>query len=359
MTDMLSPTTFHAPSAIDEIDGPLRCREIIDITHDVKSFVFDVPGGASLNFAAGQYLTFSFEIDGQRIERCYTISSPPTRPMQVSITVKRVPDGPVSNWLHDTLRVDDTVHASGPNGIFCHSQHPASRYLFISAGSGITPTMSMLRSICDTTDPADVAFVHCARTPHDIIFRGELDTLAAYPNVAVTSVCEDDSPDEIWDGPRGRLSLGTLLSAVPDLLDREIFLCGPPPFMAATQEMLAMLGIPEGQRHQESFTVGANGAPTEPGDDAGSDTTTHRVEFRRSGCVIECDRRTSLLTAAAQQGVSLPSSCGEGVCGTCKSGLLSGSVEMKHAGGIRPREEAEGKILLCCSTPQEDLIIDA
>lgn len=370
MTDMLTPTTFTPPRTISEIDGPLHCREIIQITHDVKSFVFDVPGGASLRFSAGQYLTFGFDLDGGPVERCYTISSAPTRPTQLTVTVKRVQGGPVSTYLHEQFQAGDTLTASGPHGLFRHDLHPAPRYLFLSAGSGITPSMSMLRSICDNAAPVDVAFLHCARTPEDIIFRTELAALGTFPNVTVTQVCEDDAPSEVWAGPRGRLSLPVLLRAVPDLLDREIFTCGPPPFMAAAREMLTALGVPQHRYHQESFDLGAAAAPRvgeAPAADAGdldgpaTETTQvrHRVEFRRSGCVVQCDSRTSLLTAAAQQGLTLPSSCGEGVCGTCKTGLLSGRVEMEHAGGIRPREVADGKILLCCSTPAEDLVIDA
>jgi ferredoxin len=83
------------------------------------------------------------------------------------------------------------------------------------------------------------------------------------------------------------------------------------------------------------------------------------VELRHSGRVIECTPDTTLLAAAAEAGLSLPSSCQEGMCGTCKTTLVSGRVEMNHAGGIRPREIAQGKILLCCSTPCEDLVLDA
>lgn len=356
MTDILTPVVAATAATrwIDEVSGPLVCVEVVDVTHDVKNFSFELPGVASLQFLAGQYLTFRFEIDGEQVERCYTISSSPAHPARVTITVKRVPDGPVSNWLHDHLRIGDEVTASGPLGEFSCSAHPSDRYLFLSAGSGITPSMSMLRMLCDTEDPADVAFVHSARTPDDIIFRGELETLTTQPNVTVAAICEADSESEEWTGARGRLSLPTLLTFVPDLLDREIFVCGPPGYMAAVREMVDLLGIDPARYHEESFDLGSPDA-----DDASATTgVRHRVEFRRSGQVVECDEGTPILTAAAQAGLPMPSSCGEGVCGTCKQGLLAGSVDMQHAGGIRKREVDEGKILLCCSKPCEDLIID-
>lgn len=355
MTDMLTPPTLAAHRWIDDHDGPLVCRQIVDVTHDVKSFVFERPDGASLTFLAGQYLTVRVDVDGVPMERCYTISSAPTRPVHVAITVKRIPGGPVSAWLHDNLAEGDHITASGPLGRFSHSVHAADKYLFLSAGSGITPTMSMVRTICDAPDDADVAFVHCARTPRDIIFREELDAISADARVAVAAVCEDDAPGEVWTGPRGRIGLPTLLTLVPDLLDREIFTCGPPAFMRAVNEMLDMVGIEPERRHEESFTLG--GAPVIT--DRPVSGVTRRVEFLRSGRVVECDEDSTLLAAAAREGLAMPSSCGEGVCGTCKFSLVSGRVDMQHNGGIRPREVAEGKILLCSSRPTEDVVVDA
>lgn len=358
MTETLLHTSSSMSDWADAVDGPLVVSEIVEITHDVKSFVFERPDGPPLSFLAGQYLTFRFDVDGTPVERCYTISSPPMQSERLAITVKRVPDGPVSNWLHDRLRVGDAVHATGPLGRFSHALHPAEKYLFLSAGSGITPLMSMLRTVHGGADPIDVTFVHCAHSPRDIIFRDKLAAIAPDPEppqLRVAVVCTDDAPYEEWQGPRGRLTLPTLLTLVPDLLDREVFTCGPPGFMTAAGEMLDLLGIAATRRHTESFVLDRSAPP----DHDAFSTVRHRVEFRRSGRVLDCDEQTPLLAAAARQGLALPSSCGEGMCGTCKSGLISGRVDMQHAGGIRPREVQQGKILLCCSTPTEDVVIDA
>lgn len=343
----------------DEFDGFLTCVDVVDITHDVRSFSFQLPGGMRLQHDPGQYLTFTFVIDGVAVERCYTISSSPSRSEWPTITVKRIPGGPVSNWLHDQLRVGDTVRSSGPYGVFSQVLHPAEKYLFLSAGSGITPLMSMTRALRDRCEPADVVFVHCARTPADIIFREELAELAATGAAAVTIVCEGDSASEVWNGPRGRLSLPTLFGAAPDLLDREVFTCGPTPFMAAVGEHLDLVGAEESRCHQESFLLAAADPPPAIESPAGVAVDNYRVLFRTSGREITCDATTPLLTAAAQAGITLPSSCGEGVCGTCKTTMLSGSVDMRHGGGIRKREIDAGKVLLCCSTPTDDLELDA
>lgn len=341
---------------VDEIDRPLTCVRIDQITHDVKSFTFAPP--QPLRYQAGQYVTLTVDVAGRPVERCYTISSPPTRPDALTITVKRVPDGPVSNWLHDRVTVGDRIGVRGPLGRFSTASHPASRYLFLSAGSGITPLMSMTREIHDRAEPADVVFVHNARTPRDIVFRHELDSLAMRSNLTVAAVCEDDAPDEIWDGPRGRLTLSLLLRLAPDLHEREVFTCGPPAYMRAVDELLRAAGVSPARCHQESFTISS---PTREATAPVADQAVpgYSVELRRSGRTVECDGATTILDAVSRAGVVVPSSCGEGVCGTCKSTLLDGRVDMQHAGGIRPREIAEDKILLCCSKPLDDLVIDA
>ena len=150
-------------------------------------------------------------------------------------------------------------------------------------------------------------------------------------------------------------SLPMLLGVAPDLVDREVFTCGPAPYMEAVRGLLAQAGADPDRCHEESFDLAAAcraGRPRPAG-------ATYTVELRRSGRTVECDEGTTLLAAAAQAGLSLPSSCQEGMCGTCKTTLLSGRVDMNHAGGIRPREIAQDKILLCCSTPCEDVVLDA
>ena len=345
----------------DELDEQLVCVAVQDVTHDVRSFVLRPAEPAALRFLPGQYLTLTVQVDGQPLSRCYTIASSPLTPDELTITVKRVPGGPVSNWLHDHLRPGDSVAVTGPNGLFSMANHPAPRYLFLSAGSGITPLMSMLRTVQTADEAVDVVFVHSARTPVDIVFRDELCRIEAEnPGVRVVVVCEGDAPDEPWGGPRGRLDLPMLYACASDLADREIFTCGPAPYMDSVRDLLARSGADPARCHEESFHLSAGVAAGDAGGgEVAAGAPTYTVELRRSGRVLGCSGGTSVLAAVAEAGVSLPSSCQEGVCGTCKTTLLSGSVDMQHAGGIRPREIAQDKILLCCSTPLEDLVLDA
>ena len=350
----------------------LVCRQVQDITHDVKTFLFEPAHPALFQYEPGQFVTLQLQIDGRPVNRCYTISTPPTRPHLLGITVKRQPGGLVSNWLHDTMAPGQRIYAEGPFGVFTPVHHPSAKYLFLSGGSGITPVMSMTRTLYDLGSDADVVFVHSARTPSDIIFRRELETMASTtPTVRVVPVCERDAPREAWGGLRGFLSAEMLQLLAPDLAERVVFCCGPAPYMAAVRRILGDVGFDMQNYHEESFSFedltlkefSAHGAidgavgEVEPG------TTpvakTYSVEFVRSGCTFTCAEDENVLDAAYEAGLAPPSSCGQGMCGTCKTTVLYGSVDMHHNGGIRPREITQNKVLICCSKPLSDLTIDA
>ena len=358
------PLATPAAWAVDR-EQTLVCVGVQQETHDVMSFTLRPEQPGRFTFDPGQYLIVTLQVEGELLSRCYTIASPPTRADAVTITVKRVPNGHVSNWLHDHVGPGSRISATGPFGRFTTGSRAREKYLFLSAGSGITPLMSMTRTAVELSSSTDIAFVHSARTPEDIIFRSELDHLhATRAGIRVVNVVEQCSEYDDWTGPRGRLNLALLREAVPDLVEREVFTCGPAPYMQAVRTQLEEAGLEPSRCHEESYDFtkvsgegSASGAPALHHGGVGS--TTHTVEFRRSGRTVVSDSATTILEAAASAGLILPSSCREGVCGTCKSTLLSGSVQMDHQGGIRRREINQDKILLCCSTPTTDLVIDA
>jgi ferredoxin-NADP reductase len=353
----------------EEESSTLVCRQVQDITHDVKTFLFEPAHPALFHYEPGQFVTLQLQIDGRPVSRCYTISTPPTRPHLLGITVKRQPGGLVSNWLHDTMAPGHRIAADGPLGVFTAARHPSAKYLFLSGGSGITPVMSMTRTLYDLGSDADVVFVHSARTPSDIIFRRELETMASTaPSLRVVHVCErDDTPREPWGGLRGFLSVPMLQLLAPDLAERTVFCCGPAPYMAAVRRMLGDVGFDMANYHEESFCFEdltmrefvADGTGEVPADVDGSVTRTYSIEFARSGATFTCADDENVLDAAFAAGLNPPSSCTQGMCGTCKTTVLSGTVDMQHMGGIRPREIAKNKILICCSKPLSDLTIDS
>jgi ferredoxin-NADP reductase len=342
-----------------EEDDRLICRSIVDETHDVKTFTFSAPAPRLFHFAPGQFLTFTFPVGGEPVNRCYTISSSPARPHMVSITVKRTVGGPVSNWLHDHLRVGDTIRAIGPMGEFSTAFHPCEKRLFLSGGSGVTPLMSMVRHESDMAEDHDTNFVHCARTPKDIVFRQELDVIAQRRSrLQVVHVVESVTGESGWSGYRGRVSGALFDLIVPDLREREVFCCGPAPFMAAVRKILETSAFDMARYHEESFLFEDLAPAADEPKPAEGASLTYNITFGKTGRSIPCDQNTTILAAARAAGLRLPSSCTKGLCGTCKTRKLSGEVEMAHNGGIRQREIDQGFILLCCSKPHSDIVID-
>jgi ferredoxin-NADP reductase len=330
-------------------DDVFVCRAVRSVAPELKTVVLAPRQASMIKFEAGQYVTIEFDVDGRSIDRCYTIASPPTRPGTIAFTVKRTDGGIVSRWLHGGGLVPGSVVRVGePQGEFTLAAHPSPAYLLLTAGSGITPALSMLRTLYDLGDTCDIVLVHSQRHLADVPYRAELDWMARHvPGLRIHYLCSEES---------GRLTPGALASLVPDAAAREVLACGPPSYRVAAREAAAELGCDAGRFHEESFSF-EQSRPLVPSTAASGDTAGFRVEFRDHGVTFECPPDTTLLDAAAAAGLTLPSSCAQGLCGTCKSTLISGEVDMRHNGGIRPREIAAGKVLLCCSRPKTDLVV--
>lgn len=350
------------PDWDSQADDLLVCRQVRDETPDVRTFVFSARRPCLFRFLPGQFLTLEAPIGGQIVNRCYTISASAARPYRISITVKRQPGGVVSNWLHDNLKPGGEIRALGPLGDFTPPPASAAKWLLLSGGSGVTPLVSMARTSLDLAEGRDIVFIHAARSPADIIFRHELEVMARQtPQLRVRHVCETAAGENHWTGFVGRLSLPMLQLIAADVLEREIFCCGPAPYMAGVRVMLGEAGFDMSRYHQESFDfaeLSLSEAAAVPTTVPGAMASGFRVAFAQSGRVIECGRDTTVLSAARAAGLPLPFSCTRGMCGTCKSTLISGTVDMQHSGGIRQREIDQGRVLLCCSKPTSDLVVD-
>ena len=339
-----------------DADDTLLCVDVHDETHDVKSFTFVSPERKRFAFRAGQYFMFELGIDGEEDGRCYSISSSPLRSNAITITVKRVVGGKVSNWLHDNLKPGTQVRATGPLGKFVRPT--AKNYLFVSGGSGITPVMSMAREMADAAEPVDVVFLHAGRSPRDLVFRNELATLAErLKGFRLHFLPEDIANERAWSGLSGRISQEYLSLAASDLAERTVMCCGPAPFMVAMRNLAIDIGVVPSNYHEESF----DGAALEDAVVSTPQTAEARaftVQFSKQAKTIEVRADQTVLSSAKKASVGLPSSCANGICGTCKSKLVSGTVDMKHGGGIRQREIDAGFFLPCCSKPLSDLVIE-
>lgn len=347
---------------MDDAERELVCVDIRPEAHDVRTFTFRAAEGQPFAFSAGQYLRFSVQVQGEPLSRCYSASSSPLRPGLISVTVKRVDGGLVSNWLHDHLAVGSRLSAVGPAGQFTLPEVAANGpLLLVSGGSGITPVMSILRGLADAHQYPDVVFLHAARTPADLVFRDELEHRARVtPRLRVIFLPErDDSSGYV--GVLGRMSDALLQVAVPDLAMRTVMCCGPAPFMNAVRQVCTARGVPAERYIEESFggaPVDAAPAPVAAGTDTSEGTASFKVTFAKQGKTLEVRADQTVLSAARQGGLKLPTSCGNGVCGTCKSKLVSGQVDMQHQGGIRQREVDAGFFLPCCSKPLSELVLD-
>lgn len=364
MTTMTPDSTL--PLAEDRASAGtvrLRCLSVTELNTEVREFAFELVEGTLAPYEAGQHLVLLADTDGGRLRRSYTISSPPTRPQRVAITVKREVTGAVSRWLHDHISVGDTVTAlDRPQGAFTFAALPAERYLMLAGGVGVTPFLAMLRASHDLGSAPDVTLLHHVRSPALLIARAELEFLShVEPWFDYRPVCEAGSQD--WLGPLGRITAAGLAAAVPDLRKRTVLVCGPPAFVDAAYDVVAKLGVPAERRHTETFlSADAPGPawPDSPEAPALVQASEHafRVRFSRSGREFDCRPDQTVLEAALDAGLPAAFSCGEGMCGTCKTSLLEGRVDMVHQGGIRPREIDNGYVLLCCSKPLEDVVVD-
>jgi len=384
----------------------LHCVNVIAETADVKTFSFVTNPPSLFTYKPGQFITLELEIDGVEVLRSYSISSTPSRPHSLEITVKRVPSanpedhtipmGLVSNWLHDHLRVGTKIQASGAFGKFTCFEYPSQKLLFISAGSGITPMLSMSRWLYDTHADCDVVFFHCARGPQDIICHQELEMMATRSpkfNLAVTVTRL--APQESWMGLRGRLTPAMLEMIAPDWRDRTVFVCGPESFMQSTKSLLEAIGFPMQQYHEESFggakksskSAPVEAVPSEPSPAFGikawlgklqlpqeampvttrvpnalktSKSSAATVVFSKSGKEVKCDGEESILELAEQIGVKIRNSCRVGSCGSCKKLKLEGEVKMEgyDPETLEPLEIEAGYILCCVAFPKSKVVID-
>ncbi|OZG70071.1 hybrid-cluster NAD(P)-dependent oxidoreductase [Hahella sp. CCB-MM4] len=347
----------------------VRCVRVIQETWDVKTFCFNAEQSVMFFFKPGQFVTLELDIEGEQVMRSYTISSSPSVPYSFSITVKRVPGGRVSNWLHDNLKVQDELAVHGPVGNFNCIDFPDEKVLFLSGGVGVTPVMSMARWYFDTNADVDMVFVHSARSPKDIIFERELWHMSSrVPNFALHVICERTEIGHAWPGYRGYLDQSKLDMIVPDFLTRRIFCCGPTPYMRAVRELLKANGYDMSRYHEESFGATPDQITQDALEQAEiavkeaeeiKDADMYTVEFLSSGMSIQATPGETVHAAASRLGLNIPKACGVGICGTCKVMKTSGEVEMQHNGGITDEDIEEGYILSCCSIPRTNVSVES
>jgi stearoyl-CoA 9-desaturase NADPH oxidoreductase len=315
-------------------------------THDVTTFVLR-PNARFTSFRAGSYVTLQLTIDGRPVQRSYSISSAPSADGLFAITVKRVAGGLVSNWLADHVRPGQVLELSAPRGQFVLPPEVPRELLMLSAGSGITPVMSMLRQLRAERRPVNVTFVHFARTPADIIFRDELAEIESELVHVRMLFCVEQAGSE-WAGARGRFSLELLESVAPGFRELDTYMCGPSPFMQAVIETFESSGADLAKLRYERFSA----------DFDATKFLAHAqlVRFLRSGSESIASRPRTILEEAESLGVAIESGCRAGNCGTCRCLKRSGVVNDVVTG--RDSGAGEEFIYPCISIPRGTVEIE-
>jgi ferredoxin-NADP reductase/MOSC domain-containing protein YiiM len=346
---------------------PLAVTAIDQESADVLSLTMQNPDGEPLPTALpGQYVVLRLHpADGAPFFRSYSLSGPVSR-QRYRISVKVEPDGAGGTYLREHVRVGDTLDVSSPRGSFI-LQADHRPLVLLSAGIGATPVLAMLHALAAERSTRQVLWLHAARDREHHPFAAEVRRLMLTLTHGRSYVCfsRPGSLDKIGEDfdVRGRLSLSMFDAAgVPQ--DAEVYLCGPNRFMADMKEALSTLGVEPERIHIEIFngsepmTPGvvsrATRSPHPPKDDTG---TGPLVSFARSGIAARWKPSAyeSILELAEACDVPVRWSCRTGVCHSCESGLVSGEIVY----GPEPLDQpADGNILVCCSQPVRDVVVD-
>jgi len=322
---------------------------VVDEVADTRSFVLEIPPplAATFAYAAGQFCSFRATIGGEPVVRSYSMSSAPDTGDPFTVTVKRVPDGKMSNWMNDALAPGDTIEVTRPAGLFVLREAEVPIVAF-AGGSGITPVLSIIKTALATTR-REIALVYANRNAGSVIFAAELERLRAASGGRLSVLHHLDSE-------RGFLDAAACASLVGNRTDADFYVCGPAPYMDAVEAGLARRGVSRSRLFVERFEL--------PGDVA---TPAERSSEAES-IVIRLDRRKhtivyqpgdTILDAARRAGLSPPFSCERGNCATCMAHLDEGSVTMRANNTLSADEVEAGWVLTCQAVPtSREVVID-
>jgi 3-ketosteroid 9alpha-monooxygenase subunit B len=320
----------------------LSVAEVVHETSDATSYVFDVPDDLRSAFAyePGQFCTFRLVIDGEPYVRCYSMSSAPPVDDKLAVTVKRVPDGVVSNWWLDNVTAGDTLDVQPPAGFFQLTDGDGDVVMF-AAGSGVTPVFSLLKTAMAATGRR-AQLLYANRDRESVIFGSALDALAARHPDRLRVVHHLDVDD-------GFVRTDTVETMLSNLNRPDFYICGPAPFMGVVEGALLANGIEPARIHIERFDPVADVAV--PAETAATTTTRVTIELDDRTDVADHRPGTTILQTARQLGMSPPYSCESGSCATCMGRLLEGTVQMRTNNALTPEEVEDGWILTCQSVP--------
>ncbi len=332
----------------------LKIKEVRKETDDTSTLVFEKPD-RPFHYQPGQFLTLILPINKKETRRSYSLCTSPFSDENPAITVKRVASGVVSNYLNDHMKPGDTFEVMEAAGHFVAKvgADQKKKYVLFAAGSGITPIMSIIKSILTVEPESDITLVYQNRNEDSIIFRKELAEIKNKFPDRFAQVDLLSQPSENWKGQKGRINAPIIhesleTAGIKNMETAEYFLCGPAGFMQTVHDVLIEMKAPEHNIHKESFYSGETNATAKI-----TDETAFDVEMILDGesYNVHVPAKKSILDAALDQGLDMPFSCQSGFCTACRGKLLEGKVEMNEDEGLSEEEKEEGYILNCVSHP--------
>ena len=326
----------------------LTVVDVIDETPDTRSFVLEIPPALheAFTYAAGQFCTFRATIEDESVVRCYSMSSSPDTDDPFTTTVKRVPDGLMSNWMNDTLESGDSIEVLRPTGLFVLHEHDRPVVAF-AGGSGITPVISIIKSALATTDRR-IVLVYANRGPEAVIFADELERLRGASGGRL-------SLHHHLDSELGFLDAAQCAALVGDVSFADFYICGPGPYMDTVEAGLAMLGVESSQVFIERFVVQVPTAAPAGREDAVTESVVIKLEQQET--TVRYEAGDTILDTARRSGLRPPFSCEQGNCATCMAHLDEGTATMRVNNALSPDEVDSGWVLTCQALPTSPKVV--
>ena len=319
----------------------------------------------AFDFTQGQYLTFRRNFDGTEVRRCYSICAGKDDGV-LQVGIKRVDGGAFSTFANTELKIGDRLEVMPPMGTFFTPIEPQSErhYLGFAGGSGITPLLSLIKTMLAREPNSRFTLVYANRAVNSIMFREELEDIKNLNmgRFNVLHVLESDAQDvDLLTGRVDAKKCELLFSSLVDVTSIDTaFICGPEPMMLTIAQALRDDGMPEDRIKFELFASGQPGRVKRRVGGAGNVTsakpTSISVTIDGAKRTFTMDRDQAIVDAALEQSIDVPYSCKAGVCSTCRCRLTEGSVEMMANHALQDDEIAQGYILSCQALPTSDAI---
>ncbi len=348
----------------------MKVKEVTHETPDAVTLHFWHPYNEVVKYKPGQFLTLLLPQGETKVRRSYSMSSSPYTDVSLAVTVKRLPGGFASEYLTNQVKEDDVLEVMEPMGHFVPELDADQKrtVVLIGAGSGITPLMSICKSVLMVEPESTVYLLYGNRNENSIIFKNQLDTLKAKYSERFQLVYTLSQPSASWTGESGRLNKSQILKILEALPKTETaktdyYICGPDDMMEEAKRALDILAVPKERIHKESFltatTAKAHGDVTEAPATGDGSPKGHEVTILYEGSEYKfrVEPHQTVLEAALDLDIDLPYSCQAGMCTACMGRCVSGKVHLDEEDALSKAELEAGFILTCVAHPMSDDVV--